>query len=63
MHVIRRDDRGEDWQRDALAELERYAAEIREAGWPALVSSRGDEPPWLTILTVVTPGTGEGTDD
>lgn len=59
MHVIRRDDRGEDWQRDALAELERYAAVIRAAGWPALVRDQGEEPPWLTILTVVTAREGQ----
>jgi hypothetical protein len=53
MHVIRSDDRGEDWKGEMRAELERYAAVIRAHGWPALVRDRGDDPPWITILTVV----------
>lgn len=34
--------------------LERYAAVIRKGGYPAVVRDRGTEPPWITILTVVT---------
>lgn len=37
------------------ARLEEYAVVIRAAGYPALVRDRGDEPPWLTILTVAAP--------
>ena len=31
-----------------------YAAVIRDAGYPAMVRDRGQEPPWLTILTIIT---------
>ena len=34
--------------------LGEYAAVIRDAGYPAMVRDRGTEPPWLTILTIVT---------
>ena len=43
---------GEDYKKQAVAMLERYAEVIREAGYPALVRRRGQEPPWLTILTI-----------
>ena len=45
-----------DWEgylRLATVMLEHYAEVIRKAGYPALVRDRGQEPPWLTILTVV----------
>lgn len=50
----------EDWNAylaEARARLEDYAEVIREAGFAAMVRNRGDEPPWLTILTIV-PGAG-----
>jgi hypothetical protein len=45
-----------DWaeaKQDMLAHLEEYAAPLIEAGYAPLVRDRGDEPPWLTIMTVV----------
>lgn len=47
----------EDWegyQRLATVMLGHYAEVIRTAGYPAVVRDRGQEPPWLTILTIVT---------
>ena len=38
---------------EARARLEDYAGVIREAGYHVLVRDRGEEPPWLTVLTVV----------
>ena len=38
---------------EARARLEVYAKVIHEAGFAAVVRNRGSEPPWLTILTVV----------
>ena len=45
-----------DWderKKESRSRLEGYAAVLREAGFAALVSDRGDEPPWLTIMTVL----------
>jgi hypothetical protein len=45
----------EDWEgylELAPVMLERYAEVIRRAGYAALVRRRGQEPPWLTILTI-----------
>jgi hypothetical protein len=36
------------------ARLEEYAVFLRTAGYAAIVRDRGDEPPWLHILTAVT---------
>lgn len=52
----------EDWegyQRLATVMLEHYAEVIRAAGYAPVVRDRGQEPPWLTILTVVTAGKAE----
>ena len=49
----------EDWSayvKEARSWLEKYAEVIREAGYAPVVRDRGTEPPWLTILTVVTAG-------
>ena len=45
-----------DWgerKKESRSRLEEYAVVLREAGFAALVSDRGDEPPWLTIMTVL----------
>lgn len=44
---------------EARARLEEYAGVVREAGYPAVVRDRGDEPPWLTVLTVAAAPAGE----
>jgi hypothetical protein len=47
----------EEWRacvKECRAHLELYAGVIRRAGYAAVVRDRGQEPPWLTILTVVT---------
>ena len=52
-HVIGGDAR--EWperKREMRRRLEEYAAVIRDAGYAPLVRDRGDEPPWLTIMTV-----------
>lgn len=59
MHVIKDshyaddEDRAEVY-REMRARLEGYAKVIRAHGYPALVRDRDTEPPWITILTVVT---------
>lgn len=59
-HHIRDADRSDEgWpgrQQEMRAMLDRYAEVLRTAGYPAFVRDRGKEPPWLTILTVVTAG-------
>jgi len=39
---------------EMLVRLGEFAAVIEDAGYHPVVRDRGDEPPWLTILTVVT---------
>ena len=42
-----------------LVRLGEFAAVIENAGYHPVVRDRGDEPPWLTILTVVAAGKAE----
>jgi hypothetical protein len=55
-HHIREDGWEPDWparKKEMRSRLEEYAAALRAAGYAALVRDRGSEPPWLTIMTVV----------
>jgi hypothetical protein len=42
-----------DIKAEMLTRLGEYATVIEKAGYHPLVRDRGDEPPWLTILTAV----------
>jgi hypothetical protein len=60
-----KDDGTDDWperKHEMLAQLEKYAQVLRLHGYHAMVRRRGDEPPWLIIMTAVTaPPSGEAT--
>ena len=55
-------DTGAEWggtdgiKAEMLVRLGEFATVIENAGYHPVVRDRGDEPPWLTILTVVTAG-------
>ena len=58
-------DTGADWggiggtKAEMLVRLGEFAAVIEDAGYHPVVRDRGDEPPWLTILTVVAAKEGD----